>query len=130
MIELAVMCLSMNVYFEARNQDIAGQVAVAQITMNRVASPLYPDDVCSVVEQYKQFSWKYDGKSDVPTEKRAWERAQMVAQGVLAGSGHVELMDPRITHYHAAYVKPYWAPTMTLVAHIGDHIFYTPHGGP
>jgi len=129
MIELAVMCLSMNIYWESRDQDIAGQVAVAQVTMNRVASPDYPNDVCGVVYDHKQFSWYWDGKSDVPQEEKAWKRAQMVAHGVLAGSGHSDLMDVKITHYHAAYVKPYWAPTMHLVAHIGDHIFYTPHGG-
>lgn len=130
MIELAVMCLAQNIYWEARNQPIAGQVAVAQVTMNRVASPDYPDDVCSVVHEYKQFSWQWDGMSDVPQEEKAWQRAQMVAHGVLSGSGHAELMDPNITHYHAVYAKPYWAPTMQLVAQIGDHIFYTPQGGP
>lgn len=124
MIELALMCLAMNVYWEARDQSIAGQVAVAQITMNRVASPDYPNDVCGVVHQLKQFSWQWDGKSDVPQEEAAWDRAQMVARGVLAGSGHSGLMYVEITHYHAAYVSPYWAPKMQLVAHIGDHIFY------
>lgn len=121
------MCLAMNVYHEARDQSLAGQVAVAQVTMNRVAHPDYPDDVCAVVQDHKQFSWFWDGKGDVPQEEQAWERAQMVAQGVLAGSGHTELMDVNITHYHAAYVQPYWAPTMKLVAQIEDHIFY--HGG-
>jgi spore germination cell wall hydrolase CwlJ-like protein len=124
MIELALVCLAMNVYHEARDQSIAGQVAVAQVTMNRVASPNYPDDVCSVVQQHKQFSWYWDGKSDVPHEELAWQRAQMVAMGVLAGSGHADLTNPTITHYHAVYVKPYWAPTMQLVAQIDDHIFY------
>ena len=124
MIELVLMCLSMNVYFEARNQPLAGQVAVAQVTMNRVASPDYPDDVCGVVYQHKQFSWYWDGKSDVPREEEAWVRAQMVAGAVLAGSGHQKFMDVDITHYHAVYVQPYWAPTMQLVAQVGDHKFY------
>lgn len=126
MIELAIMCLSMNIFWESRDQSIAGQVAVAQITMNRVASPDYPDDVCGVVHQLKQFSWQWDGKSDVPQEAAAWDRAQMVARGVMAGSGHADLMDVSITHYHAAYVKPYWINDMKLVAQIGDHIFYAP----
>lgn len=124
MIELVVMCLAMNVFWESRDQPIAGQVAVAQITMNRVASPDYPDDVCGVVHQLKQFSWYWDGKSDVPQEEEAWNRAQMVARGVLAGSGHADLMDVNITHYHAVYVKPYWTKGMQLVAKIDDHIFY------
>ena len=128
MIELAVMCLAMNVYHEARDQSLAGQVAVAQVTMNRVASPKYPQTVCEVVYDHKQFSWYWDGKSDVPLEDAAWKRAQMVATGVLAGSGHAALMDVNITHYHAAYVQPYWAPTMKLVAQIEDHKFYLQGG--
>ena len=124
-IDLVVMCLALNVYHESRDQSLAGQIAVAQVTMNRVASPKYPDTVCGVVYQYKQFSWYWDGMSDVPLESKAWERAQMVAMGVLAGSGHSELVDVTITNYHAVTVQPYWAPTMTLVAQIEDHKFYT-----
>jgi spore germination cell wall hydrolase CwlJ-like protein len=124
MIELALMCLSMNVYWEARDQSIAGQVAVAQVTMNRVHSPNFPDSVCGVVYQHKQFSWYWDGKSDVPQEQEAWDRAQMVSMGVLAGSGHGDL--DGVMNYHALYVKPYWAENMQVVAQIGDHVFYLP----
>ncbi len=127
-ISLDAFCLSMNVFFEARNQSTAGQVAVAQITMNRVRSALYPDDVCGVVHQFKQFSWYWDGKSDVPQEAEAWDRAQMVARGVLAGSGHANLMDENILYYHALYVNPRWNRGMQVTARIGDHIFYD--GGP
>ncbi len=119
----------MNVYWEGRNQPIAGQVAIAQITMNRVASSNYPDNVCGVVHQLSQFSWQWDGKSDVPREEEAWARAQMVAEGVLAGSGHVALMNSEITHYHANYVYPYWAPGMEFVAKIGDHLIYLDETG-
>ena len=122
MIELALMCLSMNVYWEARDQSLAGQVAVAQVTMERVKSTNYPNDVCSVVHQQDQFSWYWDGNSDVPKEEESWKRAQMVAKGVLAGSGHSDL--DGVLHYHALYVKPYWAKYMTVVATIDDHIFY------
>ena len=124
MIELALMCMAMNVFHEARDQSLAGQVAVAQITMNRVASRRYPDTVCGVVNQHKQFSWYWDGKSDVPQDSAAWDRAQMVAMGVLAGSGHVGLKDDKITHYHADYVNPYWTKGMQLVAQIDNHVFY------
>lgn len=122
MIELAVFCLAQNIYWESRGQSIAGQVAVAQVTMNRVASPDYPNDVCSVVHELKQFSWYWDGKSDVPREEKAWMRAQMVAKGVLAGSGHADLEG--VTHYHALSVRPYWIKTMTFITRIEDHIFY------
>lgn len=126
MIELAVFCLSMNIYWESRDQTLAGQVAVAQVTMNRVASPRYPNNVCGVVHQLKQFSWQWDGNSDVPRERVAWARAQMVAEGVLSGSVHNNL--DGVLHYHAIYTKPYWIKSMQLVAQIGDHVFYTSHG--
>ncbi len=122
MIDLVLMCLAMNVFWEARDQPIAGQVAVAQVTISRVYDPKYPDNVCGVVHQLKQFSWYWDGKSDVPREAKAWETAQMVAKGVLAGSGHMELWG--VTHYHALSVKPYWVPSMRLVTVIDDHVFY------
>jgi spore germination cell wall hydrolase CwlJ-like protein len=119
---LALVCLTMNVYWEARNQDIAGQLAVAQVTMNRVHSEEYPNSVCEVVHQHKQFSWYWDGKSDIPREEKAWETAMIVADAAMHGSGHAELQG--VTHYHAVYSQPYWKDYMTKVTQIGDHIFY------
>ena len=115
-------CLALNIYWEARNQSVAGQLAVAQVTLNRVLDRRYSDDVCDVVYQHKQFSWYWDGKSDVPVENRAWERALLIASAALDGSGHVELQG--VTHYHAVYSKPYWKDSMVQVATIDDHIFY------
>ena len=120
--ELALMCLSLNVYWEARNQPLAGQLAVAQVTMNRVHDPRWPDNVCEVVYDHKQFSWYWDGKSDIPKEEKAWELAMLVASAAMHGSGHAELEG--VTHYHAVYVKPYWKDSMARVAQIGDHVFY------
>lgn len=120
--ELALMCLSLNVYWEARNQPLAGQLAVAQVTMNRVHDPRWPDNVCDVVYDHKQFSWYWDGKSDLPQEEKAWETAMLVASAAMSGSGHKELMG--VTHYHAVYSQPYWKDYMTKVAVIGDHVFY------
>ena len=119
---LALVCLTMNVYWEARNQDIAGQLAVAQVTMNRVKDERYPDNVCDVVHQHQQFSWYWDGMSDIPSNEIAWERAMLVASAAMDGSGHKDLED--VTHYHAVYVQPYWKDYMTKVAQIGDHVFY------
>lgn len=120
--ELALMCLSLNVYWEARNQPLAGQLAVAQVTMNRVHDPRWPDNVCEVVYDHKQFSWYWDGKSDIPKEEKAWELAMLVASAAMDGSGHAELEG--VTHYHAVYVQPYWKDSMARVAQIGDHVFY------
>ena len=89
MIAEAIVCLALNVYHEAKNQSLAGQIAVAEVVMNRVDDPRYPNNVCDVVKQgltYKwkpsvpirnqcQFSWYCDGKSDVAKEKDAWEES-------------------------------------------------------
>jgi spore germination cell wall hydrolase CwlJ-like protein len=115
-------CLALNVYWEARNQPFAGQLAVAQVTMNRVRDARYGDNICDVVYEHKQFSWFWDGKPDTPREQRAWEKAYLVASAAMDGSGHVELQG--VTHYHAVYTKPYWKGYMVQVAMIGDHVFY------
>jgi spore germination cell wall hydrolase CwlJ-like protein len=125
LVEMALICLSLNVYWEARNQPLAGQLAVAQITMNRVHNNNYPNDVCSVVYDHKQFSWYWDGQSDIPKEEKAWETAMIVASAAMAGSGHVELQNS--LHYHAVYSQPYWKDSMAYVTTIGDHVFYAPY---
>ena len=136
MFEAAIVCLALNVYHEARDQPFIGQVAVAQVVMNRVLDDRYPDDVCEVVMQgptYSwsngfpvrhrcQFSWYCDGKSDKPHDDLAWEQARMVAYGVY--SGNLDDFVEGATHYHATYVQPEWAETKTPIVQIGDHVFY------
>ena len=119
---VAAACLALNIYFEARDQSFAGQLAVAQVTLNRVESPRYPDSVCEVVKDRDQFSWYWDGKSDTPFNAGAWETAQLVASAALDGTRMVGLEG--VTHYHALYVEPFWADPDRLVAQIGDHKFY------
>ena len=136
MIAEALVCLALNVYHEAKNQSTIGQIAVAQVVMNRVYDERFPNNVCDVVKQgltYKwnpsipirhkcQFSWYCDGKSDTPKEKDAWLYAQMVADGVYYGKVH-DLVDGA-THYHAYYVQPSWSDSKTYITRIDDHIFY------
>lgn len=119
----AFLCLALNVYFEARSEDTLGQLAVAEVTLNRVASERYPDDVCSVVWQPKQFSWTHDGKSDAPKDKRAWAEAQRIAQIALETEG-LSVVGDDVTHYHADYTEPYWSKSYVRVAKVGTHIFY------
>ncbi len=123
-----IVCLALTVYFEARNEPVAGQVAVAQVVLNRVDSPEYPSTVCDVVTQGGeirtdcQFSFYCDGASDTPFNETAWRASLLVASAVLAGSGHVELQGA--LNYHATYVSPWWAPKLRRVATIGYHTFY------
>ena len=136
MFEAALVCLALNIYHEARDQPFIGQVAVAQVVMNRVHDDRYPDNVCDVVQQgptYSwtdnfpvrhrcQFSWYCDGKSDRTPDQTAWEQAMMIAQGV--HTGNLDDFVEGATHYHATYVLPEWASTKTPIAQIGDHMFY------
>ena len=122
------MCLALTVYFEARSEPVAGQLAVAQVVTNRVKDERFANNVCEVVYQGGEtlhrchFSWYCDGKSDQPFDAAAWDRAKLVASAALAGSGHAELKG--VTHYHATYVDPYWTDSMILVATFDTHNFY------
>lgn len=122
-------CLQQNVYFEARNQSVLGQTAVAWVTLNRVQSERYPDTICEVVWQRSQFSWTSDGKPDVPpsnvVEQQAWHQAGIVAEVVLIDLA-LDEKSPigQATMFHADYVDPYWSDSYDRVAQIDDHIFY------
>ena len=127
----AEKCLANAVYFEARGEPVRGQIAVAQVVMNRVFSPFYPKDVCGVVYQNAnrhlacQFTFACDGIPDIVTEPDAWERAKHIARDVLDG----KLWMPEVaksTHYHAYWVHPSWVGEMRKLYKLGVHTFYRP----
>ena len=140
-LETAFLCLALNTYHEAKNQSMIGQIATAQVVMNRVEDSRYPNTVCEVVKQgpsrpsWKdpnkripvkhrcQFSWFCDGKSDIPRNKKAWKKAQDYAYLVLNNRIQIDVTEGA-THYHATYVKPSWAKTKTRTTRIETHIFY------
>ena len=121
-------CLTQAIYYEARNQSDAGKMAVADVVMNRVDNPRYPATVCGVVFQGAkrrtgcQFSFTCDGSMKGRVERRAMVEAQTLATAILGGF-RLELTGGA-TNYHADYVRPYWAPTLTKTAVVGNHIFY------
>jgi len=121
-----IRCLAMNIYHEARGEPNMGKYAVAQVTINRVASPRYPNDVCRVVHQRAketaQFSWTLDDVTDIPKESQAWLDSIRVAKEVYKQEKTAEIGDALF--YHADYVKPRWASKKVKVAKIGRHIFY------
>lgn len=119
-------CLADNIYFEALIETQRGQIAVANVTMNRVKSKHFPDTVCGVVWEKKQFSWTHDGKSDTPNDKAAYARVYKVAEMVYNGT--VSDITKGSTFYHADYVNPSWNKVMTRVDQIDTHIFYTYKG--
>jgi len=114
-------CLARNVYYEARGETSAGQYAVAEVTMNRKASPFYPKTVCEVVYQREAFSWTDSIDLDTPAGP-AWKRAQKIADEV-----YYQRRPPTMSgvlHFHAVYVQPDWSKERRRVARIGRHVFY------
>lgn len=123
-----VFCLAQNAFWEARNQSEEGRLAVAFVTMNRVKSHSFPDTICEVVWQRKQFSWTHDGKSDrippVRVQDGTWERTVRVVLRAL--SPYTDDPTNGALFYHAGYVEPPWTQDigMSAVLTIGDHTFY------
>ena len=129
-------CLATAIYFEARGEPERGQIAVAQVVLNRLKNPAYPNTICAVVYQNKnmrhacQFSFACDGIPDRITDRAAWASSQALATKILADDRTMFLADVgAATHYHANYVRPHWARAMKKVDKIGRHIFYKTRNG-
>jgi spore germination cell wall hydrolase CwlJ-like protein len=124
----AQRCLTQAIYYEAALEPTEGQEAVAQVILNRVRDPNYANTVCGVVFEGAerttgcQFSFTCDGSLSQGPVRWAWDRARVVADRALAG--HVATRVGTATHYHADYVHPWWAPTLSKLTQIGAHIFY------
>tara|TARA_A100001035_G_scaffold231353_1_gene193493 strand:- start:1120 stop:1809 length:690 start_codon:yes stop_codon:yes gene_type:complete len=146
------VCMALNIYYESRSDNLAGQYAVADVVLNRVQDSRYPNSVCEVIkegpvrESWKtkkdpdlseserifnpirnmcQFSWWCDGKSDEPKDETGWAQAQYVAGNIMY-NGKYRGITEGATHYHATYVKPKWRfdRGMNHIGRIGSHIFY------
>jgi hypothetical protein len=124
-------CLTDAIYFEARGEPVRGQIAVAQVIMNRVFSGKYPNNVCGVVYQNAnrrmacQFSFACDGIPDRINEPDAWDRAKQIASDTLDGKYWLHDVG-KATHYHARWVHPRWVREMQRLDRIGVHTFYRP----
>lgn len=124
-------CLAEAVYFESRGEKVRGQIAVAQVVLNRAFSGFYPNNVCGVVYQNKhrryacQFTFACDRVSDVVREPEMWDRARRISAAMLDG----KLWLPEVsksTHYHAYWVRPSWVHEMKKMYKTGVHTFYRP----
>jgi spore germination cell wall hydrolase CwlJ-like protein len=127
----AEKCLAEAVYFESRGEAVRGQIAVAQVVLNRAFSGFYPTTVCGVVYQNKhrhlacQFTFACDNVADVVREPDMWDRAKKIAKAMLDG----QLWLPEVgksTHYHAYWVHPSWVSEMKKMYKFGVHTFYRP----
>jgi spore germination cell wall hydrolase CwlJ-like protein len=147
-------CLAKNIYFEARGESLKGKIAVANVTMNRVDSPKYPNTICGVVYQAKhskwwlehhnrlvpirnqcQFSWYCDGKSDtlyltdskgrvIRRNMESWLESINIAEDAIRGNLN-SVIPTNALWYHADFVQPYWSTHYKKVEKVGAHIFYT-----
>jgi hypothetical protein len=129
----ALQCLTAAIYYEAASEPDAGQRAVAQVVLNRVAHPSYPNTVCGVVYQGSerttgcQFSFTCDGALARAPSRMFWLRAESVARAALSGEVYAPV--GLATHYHTVQIHPYWADSLKYLGTIGAHRFYR-FGGP
>lgn len=128
-----LQCLAENIYFEAAGEALPGKIAVAQVTMNRVKSGLFPDTICKVVHQTSQFSWVKDKPRALLMHHKGvnlqlWNTSMDVAKKVLFEREQLASVGDSL-FYHANYVNPSWASKFQKVAVIGNHIFYRTTNG-
>lgn len=121
-------CLSEALYFEARGESQAGQIAVAEVILNRVDAKIYPNTICGVIRQGQhrrnacQFSYNCDGRSNHIGNKRVFERLGKLAWVMMEGKPRTLTGDA--LYYHNTSVSPRWSRKFVRTARIGDHIFY------
>ena len=135
----AITCMAVAIYFEARSEPIAGQLAVANVVNNRVASKHYPNTVCDVITQGPtyhgsslpvkhrcQFSFYCDGKPEKITDTDAWRTAMRIATAARDTSSQLIDVSEGATHYHTTDVSPGWRYTLRVTVQLGRHVFYKP----
>ena len=124
-----ILCLAQNVYFESRGQPLAGQVGVAQVTLNRLDEG-YARTVCGVVRQRLvpdtcQFSWVCNNPNpQTRVGGPDWRLAVGIAVAILSDRENIQDPTNGATHFHATYVRPDWSRLYTQASQIGDHVFY------
>ncbi len=130
----AETCLTEAIYYEGALEPELGQRAIAQVVLNRVRHPAWPDNVCGVVFQGQerttgcQFTFTCDGSRARAPVPSLWARANRIAKAALGGAVASEV--GLATHYHADYVMPYWSSSLDPAGQIGRHMFYRWRGSP
>lgn len=116
-------CLAQAVYFESRGEPIEGQLAVAEVVINRAKSGLYPANYCDVITQPAQFSFVHHGRIPTADEaSTAWQRAKAIAEIAQQNLWQTKAADA--LYFHATYVNPSWSHQKVQLAQIDTHIFY------
>lgn len=127
-------CLARAVFFEARGEPIEGQIAVAQVVLNRVAADAWPKTICGVVYQGAERGEKCQFSFACTDDRRSlvgapgWEQSKWIADDVAAGRAYLSELDG-VLHFHTTTVRPIWRLSMRPVRTIGQHIFYLDRTG-
>jgi N-acetylmuramoyl-L-alanine amidase len=117
-----IVCLAKNIYFESRGEPMKGKLAVAMVTLNRANhETLFDKTICKVVYARKQFSWTDTNYKIRDTQ--AWKEAEALAHGIV--KGYILVPTINALYFHTKQVNPHWAKHKTIVAVIGNHIFYS-----
>ncbi len=123
----SLACLTSAIYYEAAREPLDGQRAVARVVLNRLASPAYPKTVCAVIYQGSsratgcQFTFTCDGALSRRADPGLWQQAAGIAADALTHPEALPMLGA--LHYHADYVRPYWAASMREEVRIGHHVF-------
>jgi len=120
-LDAEMRCLAVAVYYESKGEPLEGQLAVAQVVLNRRDSTRFPSSLCGVVYQRGQFSFTWDGRSDSPANSETWQTAQAIA--MIAAADDWQEIVPDATHFHATRVRPGWSK-LQRVSSVGNHVFY------
>lgn len=119
------MCLALALYHEARGEPHYGQLMVARVIVNRVQSKNFPDSICDVVMQPRQFSFVRDGKFPNPKDESSWHSSKVLAAEIVKD---VRVLPYSIAdHYHTVKISPVWNKDLYKVTRVGRHIFYSRH---
>lgn len=120
--ERDIICLAENIYHEARSESVKGQIAVAQVTLNRAKHPsTFRSSICGVVYEKAQFSWTLD-KTKKIKDYKTWQKTVALAESILQGYNHIPNFNA--LYYHTAAIKPHWSKTKQIATKIGSHVFY------
>ncbi len=114
----SLLCLALNIYFEARGEPIDAQLLVAESAINRSIDR--DQSICEVIYDPYQYSWTNDGRSDTPRDMEAFAIATAIAQQAING----DHLYSGVTHYHEISIHPHWADDLTVLGRYGNHIFY------
>jgi len=117
-----LVCLAQNIYHEARGEPLEGQIAVAQVTLNRVKSRDFHPTVCGVVYADKQFSWTDEPLKPIQ-DMKAWQSSLKIADAILARK--ITVSNFKALYFHTKQVNPKWSHKKQIIAKIGNHIFYS-----